>query len=350
MAINLLPGNDLDEVAKAIPAAIQGFYDSEDRNMKKKELAARLMAENSKRERQRAMDRLKAEQEYGLEIPQGEEFDYGMINKGLLNKRQGFVSMDELKRQQIEADIRSKGEKPISEERALIANQLTKGFEPIYDEMGKFTGNFKKSEALIAKEAAELEKLKAQTKATEEKAKPKAGKAADPNRYNVPGAIYVGGTSLKPDEVKKVRDIVSNVNPIVVNIKSAQAKLQNASRKDYLDPGFRREVLGLLNDAKLIYKSDAFGQLGVLAGPDMDVLDKIMSDPFTTMGTISGPQEVAKSYNQALTQIQNRVNAKLSPYGYKPDPSLFQTGEIQQTPTNQTAPSGGGSPWEKFKK
>lgn len=338
----------LDELAKAIPAAIQGFYDSEDRNMKKKELAARLMAENSKKERQQAMDRLKAEQEYGLEIPQGEEFDYGMINKGLLKKRQGFVSMDELKRQQIEADIRSKGEKPLSEERALIASQQTKGFEPVYDELGKFTGQFKKSEALAAKEAAELKKLEAQAAATAAKAKQKAGKAADPNRYNVPGAIYDGGTTLKPDEVKKVRSIVSNVNPIVTNIRKAQAKLKNASAKDYLDPTFRREVSGLLNDAKLTYKSDAFAQLGVLTGPDLEILDAVISDPFSIKGMASGPQAVAQSYDRAIEQIKTRIESGLAPFGYRPDPSLFEVkGQTQQAPT---APSGGGSPWEKFKK
>jgi len=337
----------VDELAKAIPAAIEGFYNAEEREMKKKELAARLMAENSKKERQQAMDRLKAENEYGLVVPEGEEFNYGLINKGLMAKKPGFVTMDEMKRQQIEADIRSKGEVPIREERELIAAQQAKGFDPIYDDTGKFTGKFQKSEALISKEQAELKKLEAQAKATEAKAKPKAGGAGDKSRYNVPGAIYEGTTTLKPDEVKAVRQIVTNVNPLVENIKKAQAKLQNASRKDYLDPNFRREVQGLLNDAKLTYKSDAFAQLGVLTGPDMAVLDAVIADPFTMAGTMSGPQEVAKSYDRAIEQIKTRINAKLAPYGYKPDPTIFESKTVQPP---QAPAAGGGSPWEKFKK
>lgn len=338
----------LDEFAKAIPAAIQGFYDSEDRNMKKKELAARLMAENSKRERQTAMDRLKVEQEYGLEVPQGQEFDYGMLNKGLLSKREGFVSMTDLKRQALEQDIKYKGGTPQREILEQVATMRTKGFEPVFNEDGTIK-DFVKSQALLDKEAAELAKIGAQTKATEAKARPKAGKAADSNRYNVPGAIYEGGTTLKPDEVKKVRSIVSNVNPIVTNIRKAQQKLQNATAKDYLDPTFRREVSGLLNDAKLTYKSDAFAQLGVLTGPDLEILDAVISDPFSMKGMASGPQAVAKSYDRAIEQIKTRIESGLSPYGYRPDPSLFEVkGTTEQAPAS--APSGGGAPWEKFKK
>lgn len=120
MPIKLIDyGSGLDEAAKAIPSAIQGYYDAQDRDMKRKMLTAKMMADQEKKERQKAEDILKL-QNQGYEVPGGTEDPMGLLREGMLERRKGFVSDQDVKQAQMQyysgrnlkqAKEMSKGEK-----------------------------------------------------------------------------------------------------------------------------------------------------------------------------------------------------------------------------------------------
>lgn len=86
-------GGGLDELSKAIPAAIQGYQDAEDRQLKRLALEARFRADSSKREREmakalRESSEFLAKDEVPLTTRQAyaERFP-GLLDRGLIAKR-----------------------------------------------------------------------------------------------------------------------------------------------------------------------------------------------------------------------------------------------------------------------
>jgi len=92
-------GGGLDTLAAAIPQAIQGFRDQEAFNMQKQEIAAKMAADEFRKKRQEAMDRVAIQKDF--ELPQGAEGQdiYGLVNQGLLKRRKGMLGDDVLNRQ-----------------------------------------------------------------------------------------------------------------------------------------------------------------------------------------------------------------------------------------------------------
>lgn len=121
----------LDELAKAVPAAIQGFYDAEDRNMKKKELAAKLLAEQSKTQRQKAKDILDLEKQ-GYEVPAGAEDPLGLLQQGMLTKSKGFLEKQNTEKALKEAQIKFYGGRAYKQDidTRLKENELTEAMQP----------------------------------------------------------------------------------------------------------------------------------------------------------------------------------------------------------------------------
>lgn len=143
MAIKLLDsGGGVDELAKAIPTAIQGYYDAQDRDMKRKMLAAKMMADEDKKERQMAEDRLKLEQA-GYDTS-GHDDPMGMLKSGLLSKREGFISDQDLKRSQVYANYQGQQAKDLEME--LKSERLKQMKDPTkkYNDAQKLSAGFAK--------------------------------------------------------------------------------------------------------------------------------------------------------------------------------------------------------------
>lgn len=168
--------------------------------------------------------------------------------------------------------------------------------------------------------------------------KAKAGSQAAANKFSIPGLVHNPDYPLSKTEVRDVRAATTQTAPLIENIQKAKQLIENSTRKDWTDPGFRNQVNGYLRDAQLTYKSKAYADLGVLAGPDLDILEEVLVNPFTLTGAYMGPEQVAKSYDQALERIKTRTKAFVKQYGYTPSESFLNPGG-NRFKTNK---SGGG--------
>lgn len=157
MAIKLIDnGAGLDEAAKAIPAAIKGYYDAQDREMKKKMLAAQMMAQEDKKERQQAQDVLRL-QEMGYEVPAGTEDPMGLLKEGMLSRKEGFITDQDIKRSQVYANYQGqesknvdtdlkreklkqmRTQKPLTEGQTKLENEYAKEYNEFIN-AGGYTG------------------------------------------------------------------------------------------------------------------------------------------------------------------------------------------------------------------
>jgi hypothetical protein len=78
----------------------------------------------------------------------------------------------------------------------------------------------------------------------------------------------------------------------------------------------KAKMESLLSDMALTYKGPEFAALGVLAGPDMDILLKTMGDP-TTLGGLTANIQKAK-LNQFRDILLAGYNKKLDTRGFNP--------------------------------
>jgi hypothetical protein len=94
----------LDEFAKAIPAAIQGYQDAEDRQLKRMALEAKLVAEEGRKLREQADFAMAVGKEF--ELPAGADLsEPGLLERGILSgqfkRRQGLMTDEEIKKQNL---------------------------------------------------------------------------------------------------------------------------------------------------------------------------------------------------------------------------------------------------------
>lgn len=75
------------------------------------------------------------------------------------------------------------------------------------------------------------------------------------------------------------------------------------------------------NNAALMAKGQELYDLGVLNGPDLDVIRRTLPDPATLSGALSDDADVSGAVNQVVDLIQTRISAKMRQYG-QPDVNI----------------------------
>jgi hypothetical protein len=71
-------------------------------------------------------------------------------------------------------------------------------------------------------------------------------------------------------------------------------------------------------------KAEALYNLGVLNGPDLGVLRKIITDPSTVSGALSSREAYLAQTDQVRKLLTSRLNAFRQQYGANPQPSAAQ--------------------------
>jgi hypothetical protein len=180
-----------------------------------------------------------------------------------------------------------------------------------------------------ATDVAKMERSKweseQKTKRAPKFAKPlKAGEVAgvgDP----LPGFTWNQKTPFSQGDLSKLQSAASDRETLKSLLSKVADKVQNATKLELSNPasGVRRSIESDLADAQLLYKGESFANLGVLTGPDVSYLDKVLDPPsFANAVMRGGSDEALKRYASAVDRINERFNSKLKFKGFTPNKPL----------------------------
>ena len=110
---------------------------------------------------------------------------------------------------------------------------------------------------------------------------------------------------------------IDKFNKILNSLKS---RVQSADKKQLANPysNAAKAIKNDLRDLQLLYKSKEFAELGVLAGPDLMLLEQVIEDPGTLSNLYSGKSGVLDRYNQLQQKVSGGWGDKVKSYGLIP--------------------------------
>lgn len=156
---------------------------------------------------------------------------------------------------------------------------------------------------------------------------------ANPNlsTTQVPGATVTSdpGTGQSPADRSKMKDIEANAQ----SIKSALTNYKQTVQSSDLGSDISAYAGGMTeggrklnttyNAAALMTKAEALFNLGVLNGPDLDIIRRTVPDPSTFSGLFTSEAAAGVAVDQVIKLIDERLEAFRSQYGgAKPDDPL----------------------------
>ena len=132
----------------------------------------------------------------------------------------------------------------------------------------------------------------------------------------VPGYERTGEVLPKVEEAQKFRDATAEANNLVKSLTRLKELVKNHGPYEYGGEA-GAEMKSLVRDIQLQSKGPAMYQLGVLAGPDMEILEDITSDPesFSSMFTREGTRQ--SQIDTQLEALAQRIGSKAKALGYK---------------------------------
>lgn len=139
--------------------------------------------------------------------------------------------------------------------------------------------------------------------------------------------LEIPGYKISPDvqpskiEARQMRDAVSDSKTLNKLIEDTAEIARNASKFDLANPmsDVRNKIQNNLKQAQLLYKGPSFAQLGVLAGPDMEILDSIIENPVTMSSLAKGTEGVVSRLKSLTDSVNANVSNKLNVRGYIPN-------------------------------
>lgn len=141
----------------------------------------------------------------------------------------------------------------------------------------------------------------------------------------IPGWQWNKKTPFQQSDLSKMQKAVSDRDTLSNIMSRVAQKVANASEIDLANPasGVRRDIEGDLVDAQLIYKGPGFAELGVLTGPDLSLLEKVLDPPNFANALMRGGKEGAlKRYEEAVGRINSRLENQLKYRGFSPNQPL----------------------------
>jgi len=173
-------------------------------------------------------------------------------------------------------------------------------------------------------------------------AQPAPQSAINPNTQTqqIPGGGSVSRTPggyQTPADIQKMKDIKSEVGSIKSSLETFRNVVKSSKLPDWADAASGGHFAGgkSLNsawaNAALQTKAEALYNLGVLNGPDLPLIQRVLTDPSTVGGAFSSVGAYEAGIDQVLNLIDARVAAFESQYGPKnpqapaPDPAAPAT-------------------------
>jgi hypothetical protein len=155
------------------------------------------------------------------------------------------------------------------------------------------------------------------TRLSEERGKEQRNETKAQQGMEIPGTTRDPNVRVDDAEVRQLRDAKAETE----SLDAAIGNLESAIKKHGIElnprsPGYS-EISALMSDVKLKMKGPAAYQLGVLAGPDMAILDSLTGDPTSLRGAFRGPDDALLRLKTARQSAKQRLDSKLGSRGYK---------------------------------
>lgn len=170
----------------------------------------------------------------------------------------------------------------------------------------------------------------------------------------LPGFTWNKKTPFSQGDLSKLQAAAGDRETINGLLAKVAEKVQNASPIELSNPysSVRRSIESDLADAQLLYKGEGFANLGVLTGPDVSYLDKVLDPPnFVNAVTRGGPQEAINRYKDAVNRINERFGSKLKFKGFTPNKPMSGLNlPPKKMPPKDITKAPKGMSFEEFKK
>lgn len=174
---------------------------------------------------------------------------------------------------------------------------------------------------------AEKMRLASELRKSEARATNKAKKKDDSRLLGAKGYSIPSNTTIMPTQVeaRQFRDALGNADAFKVNIRNVGKIIEENKGvpSAFLSPNIHKKMQQEITKAKLDLKGEAFFKLGVLAGPDMELIDKTFGDIDSLFSTYQPNNEnIALAKLQSMIDyVDNKVRTKASNLGYVADQS-----------------------------
>ena len=189
---------------------------------------------------------------------------------------------------------------------------------------------------------------KFQLQAQEERAKFETARQAQAQGIQMTGAEHDRQQNQPSQtEMAKIRTARTDAATLVSALDDYQNTLRNAPRGERI-----RSIAGAAtpsntaySNAAMLAKGETLFNLGVLSGPDLDIIRRTLADPSTIRGNMATPEDVSASVSKVIDLIQTRLAAHEQQLGQQPTDvrSMAKTLRATQpgaSPSPTAAPSG----------
>lgn len=125
--------------------------------------------------------------------------------------------------------------------------------------------------------------------------------------------------ALQKADMKKYRDSLDQISLMRTRLKKLSDMVESKWDRSvpiYTDPGVTREFQTAYNDVLMNYKEVL--NLGVLNGPDLEVMNRILQDPTRPATAAFGKDYIKKSYDLVLDNLTVEENYWRKKLGYEP--------------------------------
>lgn len=127
---------------------------------------------------------------------------------------------------------------------------------------------------------------------------------------------YVRGYGMATDP-QLAKDFIQKVKPMGDTIRKLKSTMSSIDNLSMFNPSDRGALEAIMTDLQLTLKDEENYKLGVLTGPDMELLQKVTGDP-TSFNAITNLSTKSR-LKQALKNVQEKMNNKVKNYGFELD-------------------------------
>jgi hypothetical protein len=138
---------------------------------------------------------------------------------------------------------------------------------------------------------------------------PTLGAVAKEEAVQVPGWQKTQNVPIEKAELKQFRDRSAKVPRVIEKIEKLKSLITKygAYENPYGEAGVMMRQLN--NDLKLDLKGPEFKALGVLAGPDMEILEALIPDPSSWQNALRGDKSVTRSLDALKENLEKDIEA-----------------------------------------
>lgn len=199
-----------------------------------------------------------------------------------------------------------------------------------------------------AKEGRQQAQAQFGTRLSEERKEKAAAETRRIEGMEIPGWKRKEGVRLDDAEVRRLRDASTEAVALNSSIDSlAKAIERNGIELNPRHPAYG-DMQARLADLQLTMKGPALYQLGVLAGPDMAILNTLTGDPTSLRGAFKGTADALARLKVAKERAQAKLDAKMSG-GYERQ-KKSRTRTITNSKTGESFPGITEEQWAELRK